>query len=660
MKQKLDWGLKPLMSAIAGVYHFHRRRLDKEALTLLGRSLDQSGPDGIQQIITRSVGIIYRPFHTNAESRRAQQPLCSLLGQILTWDGRLDNRADLLPQVRELLPGELTDAHLVMGAYARWGDDFLAHIVGDYAIALWDNTQSKLLLARDPFASRQLFYHINDERLVWATELKALLRLDTVSDELSEDYIASYLTKGIEPASTPYKEIKAVPPGHIVTVRNGELRLERFWRLDPHREIRYAADAEYEEHFRELFREAVRCRLQVEGPVCAELSGGLDSSSIVGMADEILQANEAEASSLTTISYVFDESRTSDERTYIHLVEHRRGKHGFHLREEDYPILSPLPEDSFHSLPTPELCFAARNNQVWRTMQQVGARVLLRGTAGDDVLWGDEVEVPFEIADLALEARPLQLLKSMRLWSDALRVPYLQLFWRALVLPLMPRRIRARISLPLSCKLPPWFNRDFEVRQNLRERMLGPAGDSEFRLPSTREQLGRIQNQLTTVSNGFYLERGFIEVSNPFLHLPLVEFCVAVPLQQTLRPGETRSLLRRSLRHLLPDKIASRRTKAGPDEAIHRALAREWPRLSEMFADARVCAYGYIEPSALQQALNSARFGVNINNPGLLRILSLELWLRGLEHWRAGRRAQVSNPRLSESPRIVEFTEAIY
>src|SRR4029077_376508 len=143
------------------------------------------------------------------------------------------------------------------------------------------------------------------------------LNLVGVELEINDEYIADLLTRLPEPSQTPYKNVHAVPPGHAVTVSNGQLRIRRFWGLDPNREIRYKTDPEYEEHFGHLFREAVRCRLRVDGPVWAELSGGLDSSSIVCMADQIIKSGETQASGLETVSFVYDEASKSDERKYI-------------------------------------------------------------------------------------------------------------------------------------------------------------------------------------------------------------------------------------------------------------------------------------------------------------------------------------------------------
>lgn len=625
------------MSAIGGVYHFNRGPISRETLLLLEDGLSRRGPDGAQQACSTPVGMVYRPFHTTRESRPGRSTLVGPGGEMLAWDGRLDNREDLQRALGGQGDGGIADQDIVLAAYRKWGAEFVTHIIGDYALALWDPRQSRLILGRDPFGTRPLFYYRNEEKIIWASEVKALAALSEVPLDVDDDYIASYLTRGARTWQTPYRFIKSIAPASLLIVQGDEVRTERFWKLDPKHEIRYASDWEYEEHFRELFEKAVRSRLRVEGPVCCELSGGLDSSSIVCMADNLIVRGEAEAQKVTTISYVFDESPTSDERDYIRHIEQQRGEVGRHLREEDHPILAPLPENTFLDVPNPQHCFAGRYRHVWQTMQAAGTRVLLSGSGGDHVVLGQCVYPP-ELADLALRLRPGRLLKGLRDWSRSFRTSYFKVAWEGVVWPLLPRSVQANCG-PIM-HLPDWYNPGFVSRMNLRERMLGPVDDCGFDLPGGRFQSSLLREAVTLISYDFYLDHGCVEMSYPFLDRPLVEFCVAIPFEQRVRPDETRSLLRRSLRDLLPAPIASRTSKAGPDEAILRAVDREWPRLSKLLSDARVCKRGYAEPKALRNWLFKARHGLTHNTPEILRILSLEFWLRSLEQW-SSRRSDV-------------------
>jgi len=608
------------------------------SLARLSRSLRRLGPDGETFAFSGLAGMVYRPFHTFSASRRWHQPLQDRRGKLLAWDGRLDNGAALASDLG--LSPELCedDPRLVLAAYERWGLASLSRLIGDFALSLWDPAEARLMLARDAFGARPLYYASQPDSLAWASSLRPLLERRGAA-EIDEDFVADFLTFPKASERTPYQEIRSVPPGcALVAGRTGE-ELYRFWDFRPGRQIEHAGDAECEERFRELFREAVRVRLRAEGTVCAELSGGLDSSSIVCMADEILRTGEAETEALETISYVYDRAARADERPFIRAVEERRGRPGIHLREDDHPVLTPLPGDARLEYPTFEHAFSARHERVEQTMRGLGARVLLAGDGGDQVTWGS-VGPPLEPADLLRQLRPFRFLRSLRAWSRALEIPYVELLWQSTIHPLLPRRVRASTSLVRS-GIPAWIDPGFQRRMSFPDRRLGVPAQG---LPSEQFQAFLLQSCAEVCSRGFFLLDGCIEPSYPFLHRPLVEFLLALPLSQKIRPGENRSLMRRALRGLLPAEVVSRNTKAGPNSAIFRGIAREWKWIETLLESPRVADRGWVDARLLRLDLERARHGAPADTVALVKILSLELWLRSIERW---------SPSVSEAPEPV-------
>lgn len=616
------------MSALGGIYYFDNRPVDRDFLINLGERLRSHGSDGGSEVVSGSIGIVYRAFHTNRESRLERQPLVSREGHILAWDGRLDNREEMTSLLRQGLNGDRTDVAIAMAAYLKLGIDFLPRLIGDFALSLWDPHTRTLLLARDAVGPRPLYYHANAERIIWSSELMPLLDFAGIELQVNNEYIAGYLTRVPEPDLTSYKDIYAVHPGHTVIVQNGRLKAQRFWGLDPNREIRYQSDSEYEEHFRHLFREAVRCRLRVDGPVWGNLSGGLDSSAIICMADEIIAAREAQASRLETVSYVYGEANSSDERKFIQAVEEKRGRVGCYLWEEDHPTLASFPDDSRLSFPDFQDCFVDRLKAMCEAMRGDGTRVLLTGHGGDEMLCSNASPAP-ELGDLLVQCRLLHLHQSLKVWSTTSRKPYLALLWRDGIVPLLPTKLQ--ILFKPVVKLPSWFDEKFVARMNLSERHLGIPNVFGFDLPSGRDQAAGFLTVMRTVSKASYRARGGIEVSHPYLHRPLVEFLQAIPFEQRVRPGETRSLMRRALSDLLPEKILTRQGKKGPTEALFRAVAREWPRLQPIFKKARVCDSGYMDATALHATLERVRHGCETHSFALIQTISLEFWLQALE-----------------------------
>lgn len=264
------------MSVQAGIWNFDGRPVDPELLESLSESLRQQGPDGESCYVGGSVALLYRPFHTTAESRREKQPYTSRRGFILTWDGRLDNREVLIADLRSDLDASPTDLTIFAAAFDRWDTDCFRRIVGDWAVSIWKPQQRELLFAADYMAIRHIFYCLKNDRIWWSTDLSPLVLLSGDKFHIDDDYIAGYLALEPDAPLTPYREIREVPPGQFVRIRNGRASVERHWCFSPKSHISYKTDAEYEEHFRYVFRQSVRRRLRSDSPVLAELSGGLD------------------------------------------------------------------------------------------------------------------------------------------------------------------------------------------------------------------------------------------------------------------------------------------------------------------------------------------------------------------------------------------------
>jgi asparagine synthetase B (glutamine-hydrolysing) len=164
------------------------------------------------------------------------------------------------------------------------------------------------------------------------------------------------------------------------------------------------------------------------------------------------------------------------------------------------------------------------------------------------------------------------------------------------------------------------------------ERLVLPKDPFNFKLPSRRIQSSRIWYIVMNIARGEYWEHAAYEKTYPFLHRPLVEFLMNVPIDQKLRPDETRSLMRRALKDLLPQKILERRSKGATGEALCRGLANEWPRIRSLLLDSRLVRRGYVNGDELVQAFARARHGIEFNISGLLQALALEVWLRSLEY----------------------------
>ena len=616
------------MSAIGGILSFDSLEPDFTTLNGLWHSLARYGPDGGDMARRGNVAMVYRALNSTPESRCEHQPLVTRFGQMLTWDGRLDNRDQLILELEDHVKTELkTDVAIVMAAYLRWGLDFLPRLIGDFAFSLWEPRTRTLALSRDAFGVRSLFYHMNAQQIVWSSILKELLAATDATLEVDDEYIAGFLTRYSEPWQTPYKGFGAVPPGAVVIVGEGLLKTATYWKPNTHATLNYRTARESEDHFRHELRDAVRCRLRASGPVFSELSGGLDSSSVVCVGDELVARGDAAATSLETVSYVYNEARSSDERSFINSVEEKRGTPGHHLLEDEFRLLTASAGEEFFSAPSYHYYYFERFRALRELMAKHDARVLLSGEGGDQLNFSNP-DPDIIVADRIASHQFLSLHRLLRHWSSAVNKPYLQMFWSGMVL-LLPRF--AQIRCRSIAQSPTWLDADFRRRMNIDDRMLGPSDVYGYKLPSQRDQVEGLLSVVRTVSAIYFQEYARVEITFPYLHRPFVEFMLAVPVEQKIRPNEGRWLLRRSLRELLPEKVAQRKGKKGPTAALSMAVAREWPRLKTMFDDPRVCAYGYVNRARLLSAIDRVRHGAEKFSFQLFATIALELWLRSLE-----------------------------
>lgn len=618
------------MSGIGAIFNFDDAPVNSEQLQQLSQSLSSRGPDGTSLFRAGQIGMCFSALHTTRESLLERQPLVTADGDILVLDGIVFNREELIDLLQIERDEDRTDAGIVSTGLRKHGAGFLSKIVGNFALVHYDRRSKSLLLARDPFGIRPLFYHRNANGLLAASDLPALVKISEQSPELDHDYVCTYLVTLPEVGKTPIRDFYPVEPGHMIIARNGKLTPSRFWRPEAVRDIVYRTDADYEEHCRHLMIEGTRrCLRTDDRSIWITLSGGLDSSTVVCLANQLIRGGQAEAKEFQTFSVVFDEARSSDERQFMRAVEQKIGQTGFHLIDDPNWLAIPSPKESFLRMPTPLLCVPGRQDRLRDEMAHHGARVLLNGLGGDQVFWNAPMPSP-QLSKLLLNLDIAALHRGTKLWSRTIKQPYLHTLWKNALLPFMPDAVRARFQPELL--VPEWLDQKLARKMRLRERTLLPRDPYGFEDPGKRIQSGAFQQLIRMIASGGYAERDGIELRSPLLYQPLVEFSLAIPFEQKLRPGEVRSLMRRALRNDLPEKVLNRPGKGEISEAMHKGLLRQSSRIDSLLADPLVCSLGYVDRERLRSAVSLAKHGAKLNVGALLKTISLEIWLQSFQH----------------------------
>jgi asparagine synthase (glutamine-hydrolysing) len=611
------------MSIIFGVIKAAGEAVETPDLLKLAQSTQQHAPDGTFVCAQGHIGMGFQPYHTHKRSNLESLPFVDERGNVLSFDGRLDNYAELcnLLEVRE---AGVADSRIVMRAFERWGEDCFSQLVGDWALALWSHSERALYLARDHAGSRSLYFEHSNGRVLWSTYLETFFT-DGRTANLDDDFAALYLSCQPTRELTPYKGIKAVPPAHCLRFRDDAVVSNAHWQWIVKDSIVYNTDVQYEEHFFQLFRQSVQRRTGPGAPILAQLSGGMDSTSIVCMSDHIRRSHNPPMEPLETVSYYDNSEPNWDEFPFFTAVEAYRHKIGLHI-DSSFSERTIRPTDSKDSIPLWPGADSSGSDLEMRIHNAIkgrNVRSVLSGLGGDEILGG--VPYPFpELADNMMRGNLTSLSKRSIEWGLANRVTFLDLILKTL-------RFTYSVYFTghsIRQTTPQWLN------QQLRHRSVGGLAEGTFwgRLhcpyPSRLSQANAWWSALETLPTRLLSNEERLEYRYPYLDRHLVEFIFSIPRRQLVEPGRRRSLMRRALKNIVPEEILERRRKAylirGPINLIRRE--REW--LAVQFQNLHCAEMGLVDPASLPAALDSiAREGDPKWLPYLMRLISFELWL---------------------------------
>ena len=593
------------------------------------------------------VEIIYGAFHTTKESRREMQPHISPSGAVITWDGRLDNRAEIITELSDVLTISSTDVEIVAAAYEKRGTNCFGRLIGDWALSIWNPNSHLLILAKDPIGTRHLYYSIDDNHVTWSTILDPLVLFADKTFAVCEEYVAGWLSYVPAVHLTPYDGINSVPPSSSVLLRPGKRAVNKYWDFDPDKKIRYRTDAEYEEHFRSVFALSVKRRLRSDRPVLGELSGGMDSSSIVCMADMIMARGEAEAPRLDTMSWYDDtDPDWKEERLYFTKVEAKRCRTGhwidLGLREEigkkgrnsrkaflfriERDRLAITPDSNLNPWPK----FSAQYFERYLAcLNSQGYRVTLSGIGGEEPTGGFVPTPRPELQNLLARGRLFALAHQLHAWAAKMRKPCFRLLSEA-IRGFLAHSVFVNGN-PKYLQPAPWLHPRF-VRQNRaalfgypsRVKLFGP-------LPSFQMHIHGLDH-LRMVLARFGLLRFYTEIPRevryPYLDRDLLEFAYAVPQEQVVGVGRRRFLMKRALSGIVPDELLNRKPRAAVAREPKRDTIVQWPSLE--MQQCISSSIGIIDPNRFGDWLQKAKRKEEVPVDGLYRTVLLEFWLRQL------------------------------
>jgi asparagine synthase (glutamine-hydrolysing) len=510
------------------------------------------------------VVLVHRRLSILDLSEAGRQPMGTPDGRYyLVFNGEIYNFVELRAELERL--GRVfhshSDSEVLLQACAEWGTAALPRLVGMFALALLDRTRRTLLLARDFFGIKPLYYSFADRHCAFASEIKALVAGTTPriqAHRLYEYLVAGRTDHGPD---TLFAGIRQLPAAHYLEIALDDPRpLEPtcYWKLDS-RERLDLSFAEAAAQTRALFLDSVRLHLRSDVPVGAALSGGIDSSAIVAAMRHVAPGAE-----LHTFSYVADDAELCEER-WVDIAARAAGavQHKVHATAEE------LQADLDHLIYAQDEPFGSTSiyvqHRVFRLARQAGIKVMLDGQGADEMLAGYRYYVSARLASLLRQGR---WFAATRLLRHAAGLPGTSARSRLLLQAfglLVPGRCKALAKQLLGRELlPSWLNASWFRQQGALPFDLGGHRGRDV----LRAHLQRTLFETSLPMLLRYEDRNSmahsIESRVPFLTPQLAEFLLRLPEEYLLGPdGTSKRVFRAAMRGLVPDTILDRRDKIG-------------------------------------------------------------------------------------------------
>lgn len=605
--------------------------LSAEVLDAMRDRLAHRGPDGAGSWSQRlpdgaTIGLAHRRLSIIDLSDAASQPMASDDGsQQLVFNGEIYNYVELRDELQGLGVRFRTrsDTEVLLAAWRQWGEECLSRLNGMFAFAIWDSSRQCLFLARDRFGEKPLFWStLPGGGVAFASEAKALFAHPEIAADVDRDVLQSYLGSRYYEDGEPtfFARIRRLPPAHALVVdARGEVRKKwRYWVPDyTARDERYDAGRVVEE-FRTLMERSVRMRLRADVPIGSSLSGGLDSSFIVGLLARLREKDPAVAQN--TFSARFDADPTLSEGPFIDRVVGKTGVRAFATTPDPAELVSESRRLHWHQ---EEPFLSASIYLQWcvmRLAKTTSTTILLDGQGADELLGGYQFYFPAHQRDLLDERRFWRFFRETISFRNRLRTAS-QGYRDG------RRRFNASIAMPLRSALRSLRRHRGHTPQRYAVGVPEPAPGNRL-----RRQMAEALQYNTLPALLRYADRNAMafgrETRFPFLDYELVDFCTRLPDEAFVARGWQKLVLRLAGEGVLPPEVQWRADKVGyaaPLDVWLRGPMKAWA--AERLFEGTVGSVEGYDRASLERTWRAHQAGEGEHSWALWRWISLNEWL---------------------------------
>ncbi|MBI4381074.1 MAG: asparagine synthase (glutamine-hydrolyzing) [candidate division NC10 bacterium] len=659
-----------LMCGIFGIWHADGRAVDLASVQRAVTSLRHRGPDdegyllvntrtsrvvecggkhtderlglpGIEEFFAETFDLVlgHRRLAILDLSPTGHQPMATSDNAVwIVHNGEVYNYLELRSELKSHGHEFHTDSdtEVILAAYEQWGPACLTRFNGMWSFVLYDACRRSLFCVRDRFGIKPLHYAFQNGTFVFASEIKALLCMGAGERTPDSAAIFDYLVWGLVNHSqhTFFEGIDSLAPACYLMLQDGQLGLHSFWDLEQAAEeydVRGWDDRRIARQFRELLTDAVRLNLRSDVPVGTCLSGGVDSSSIVCVANRLMFGEErlpiqSVGDPQKTFTACFDDPRI-DERHYVELVVKATGAESHSTFPRPERLFETMPRLMWHQ----EEPFGSTSIYAqWLVMDlanQHGFTVLLDGQGADEMLAGYPGAWSVYLGAL------LRTGCWLTLWREAKQHRAINLGERGqlaglrrAVLSALPAQLKNSLKVVWGDRWPTWLNQEFVQAHSKRSGLPHQADGSlrSFLLGQMAYHLPALLRYEDRNSMAFGLE-----ARAPFLDYRLVSFVFALQDGQRIFRGLSKAVLRRAMKGIVPEVILNRRDKIGfatPEEAWFRGPL--WPRIEETLSSDDFRSLPFFNHTKVHDVLGLYQRGYLEISDTLWRWVNLAIWMQ--------------------------------
>lgn len=538
------------MCGIVGIVSYTQQSVEEQRLRQMMQVIKHRGPDDEGVFAKDNVGLGHVRLSILDLSMAGHQPMQDETGRYtIVLNGEIYNFIELRSQLEKLGLRFVSnsDTEVLLKGYIYYGREVLEKLNGMFAFAIYDAEQKRLFAARDRFGVKPFYYFQSDNEFIFASEIPAILEVYGKKNQANEDAVFDYLAfnRTDQTEDTFFKEIKKLQHGHYLVIEENNLEVSCWYDLrDRVQGKRLQSD---ETEFKELLEDAIRIRLRSDVPVGVCLSGGLDSSSIVSIVSERLGYKD-----VNTFSSVYESKCRADESEYINLYKDKLKNMHF-----TFPSSQTLLEDmegfiKCHAEPVPSTGPYAQYCTMRLASQHV--TVTLDGQGADEALAGYHYFYGLYYKSLLKQLKLVTLIKEMAKYVSLHHSMYALQTFAYFLLP-KKIRIKARVNER------GYLSQEFAERHGesvIADNLYGSKSMQDALINHFEYKLEHLLKWDDRNSMMFS-----IESRTPFLDYRLVEYLLKTEDSAKIKDGYTKSILRRSMKGLLPEKIRLRRDKVG-------------------------------------------------------------------------------------------------